>query len=108
MMRISSLLVLALAAVCDGILPEIIYPGVEHFLEDHWAPGHTEPGRELVEVEQLQEAPQQNPQDATHPVGRHPPFSAAVFTSHSLSHYLYRDQGDEGHRLTGDIDYYHV
>ncbi|XP_035010843.1 dickkopf-related protein 3a [Hippoglossus stenolepis] len=66
MMRIS-LLVLALAAVCDGILPEIVYPGVDHILEDYSAPGQTEPGRPLVEVEQLQEAPQQNPQDATHP-----------------------------------------
>ncbi|XP_019954276.1 dickkopf-related protein 3a [Paralichthys olivaceus] len=58
MMRIS-LLVLALTAVCDGILPEIVYSGVDHILEDHSAPGQTEQGRALVEVEQLQ--------DATHP-----------------------------------------
>ncbi|KAF0043190.1 dickkopf-related protein 3a isoform X1 [Scophthalmus maximus] len=59
MMRVA-LLVLALTTVCDGIIPEIVYPGVSHILEDNSAPGPTELGRTFVEVEQL-------PDVASHP-----------------------------------------
>lgn len=67
MMRVA-LLVLALTTVCDGIIPEIVYPGVSHILEDNSAPGPTELGRTFVEVEQLPEGPEQEPDVASHPV----------------------------------------
>ncbi|XP_037612634.1 dickkopf-related protein 3a [Sebastes umbrosus] len=66
MMRVA-LLVLALTAVCHGILPEIVDSGISHILEEDSFPGQTEPDRVFVEVEQLQEDPQQKqPEDASH------------------------------------------
>nr|XP_046243474.1 dickkopf-related protein 3a [Scatophagus argus] len=65
MMRIAPL-VLALAAVCNGILPEIVDSGITHILEDNSDQGQTELGRGFVEVEQLPEDPQQKPEDAFH------------------------------------------
>ena len=65
-MRVA-LLVLALAAGCTAILPEIDDPGVTHILGDDQ--GQTEPDRGFVEVEQLPEDPQQKPEDAVHQVG---------------------------------------
>uniref|UniRef100_A0A8C6VW10 Dickkopf WNT signaling pathway inhibitor 3a n=1 Tax=Nothobranchius furzeri TaxID=105023 RepID=A0A8C6VW10_NOTFU len=56
MMR-SSLLVLVLTAVCDGILPEIAYSGINHIVE-----GPSELDR--VFVEQLPEDPHPKPEDA--------------------------------------------
>ncbi|XP_070766688.1 dickkopf-related protein 3a [Enoplosus armatus] len=65
MMRVA-LLVLALTAVCNGILPEIVDSGISHILEDNSAPGLTELDRMFVEVEQLPEDPQQKTEDAFH------------------------------------------
>ncbi|TKS70174.1 Dickkopf-related protein 3 [Collichthys lucidus] len=65
MMRVP-LLVLALTAVCNGILPEIVDSGIGHMLEDHSEQRQTELDRMFVEVEQLQEEPQQKPEDAFH------------------------------------------
>ncbi|KAM4592782.1 dickkopf-related protein 3a [Odontesthes bonariensis] len=58
MMR-SALLVLALTAVSNGILPEIVDSGINHILE-----GKPYLDRMFVEVEQLPEDPQQKPEDA--------------------------------------------
>ncbi|XP_070691606.1 dickkopf-related protein 3a [Pempheris klunzingeri] len=60
MMRVP-LLVLALTAVCNGILPEIVDSGISHILEDNSAQD-----RVFVEVEQLPEDPQPKPEDAFH------------------------------------------
>ncbi|XP_071344624.1 dickkopf-related protein 3a [Trachinotus anak] len=60
------LLVLALTAVCSGILPEIVDSGIGHILEDNSVQGQTELDRMFVEVEQLPEDPQQKPGDAFH------------------------------------------
>lgn len=68
MMRVA-LLVLALTAVCNGILPEIVDSGISHMLEDNSEQRQTELDRMFVEVEQLQEEPQQKPEDAFHQVG---------------------------------------
>lgn len=68
MMRVA-LLVLALTAVCSGILPEIVDPGITHILEDNSAQGQTELDRMFVEVDQLPEDPQQKPEHAFHQVG---------------------------------------
>ncbi|XP_038557878.1 dickkopf-related protein 3a [Micropterus salmoides] len=65
MMRVA-LLVLALTAVCSGILPEIVDPGITHILEDNSAQGQTELDRMFVEVDQLPEDPQQKPEHAFH------------------------------------------
>ncbi|XP_010743121.3 dickkopf-related protein 3a [Larimichthys crocea] len=65
MMRVA-LLVLALTAVCNGILPEIVDSGISHMLEDNSEQRQTELDRMFVEVEQLQEEPQQKPEDAFH------------------------------------------
>ncbi|KAM9366987.1 dickkopf-related protein 3a [Symphorus nematophorus] len=64
-MRVA-LLVLALTAVCHGILPEIVDSGITHILEDHADQTQTELDRMFVEVEQLPEDPQQKPEDAFH------------------------------------------
>ncbi|KAG8001554.1 Dickkopf-related protein 3 [Nibea albiflora] len=64
-MRVA-LLVLALTAVCNGILPEIVDSGISHILEDNSEQRQTELDRMFVEVEQLQEDPQQKPEDAFH------------------------------------------
>ncbi|XP_026175969.1 dickkopf-related protein 3a [Mastacembelus armatus] len=63
MMRMA-LLVLALTAGCHAILPEIVDSGINHILEGDSGPGQTELDRTFVEVEQLQEDPQQKPEDA--------------------------------------------
>ncbi|KAL3992993.1 hypothetical protein ACER0C_010267 [Sarotherodon galilaeus] len=60
------LLVLAVTAVCNGILPEIVNPGISHILEDDSAQGQAEPDSVFVEVEQLPEDPQQKPEDSFH------------------------------------------
>ncbi|KAF1392840.1 hypothetical protein PFLUV_G00032220 [Perca fluviatilis] len=65
MMRVA-LLVLALTAVCNGILPEIVDLGISHILEDDSSQGQTELDRTFVKVEQLPEDPQQKPEDAFH------------------------------------------
>ncbi|XP_041794083.1 dickkopf-related protein 3a [Chelmon rostratus] len=65
MMRVA-LLVLALTAVSNGILPEIVDSGISHILEDNSEQGQTELDRMFVEVEQLPEDPQQKPEDAFH------------------------------------------
>eukprot|EP00064_Thunnus_orientalis_P002695 superscaffoldBa00000206_g2702 len=57
MLRVS-LLVLALTAVCNGILPEIVDSGISHILEDNSAQGQTDLDRMFVEVEQLPEEKQ--------------------------------------------------
>lgn len=62
------LLVLAATAVCNGILPEIVDPGISHILEDDSAQGQAEPDNVFVEVEQLPEDPQQKPEDSFHQV----------------------------------------
>lgn len=62
------LLVLAVTAVCNGILPEIVNPGISHILEDDSAQGQAEPDSVFVEVEQLPEDPQQKPEDSFHQV----------------------------------------
>ncbi|TNN87603.1 Dickkopf-related protein 3 [Liparis tanakae] len=59
------LIVLALTAVCHGILPEIVHSDFIHILEDNSAAGQPELDR-FVEVEQLPEDPQQKPEDAFH------------------------------------------
>lgn len=64
-MRVA-LLLWALAAVCNGILPEIVHPGVSHILGDYY--GQTELDDESVEVEQRSED-QQKTEDALRPVG---------------------------------------
>ncbi|XP_041838995.1 dickkopf-related protein 3a [Melanotaenia boesemani] len=58
-MKRSSLLLLALTAVCNGILPDIVDSGLNHILEER-----PELDRVFVEVEQLPEDPQQKPEDA--------------------------------------------
>lgn len=68
-MRVA-LLVLALAATCNGILPEIVHPGVTHILGDYY--GQTEQPElddESVEVEQRSEDLQPASEDAARPVG---------------------------------------
>lgn len=68
-MRVA-LLLLALTAVCNGILPEIVHPGISHILGDYY--GQTEQNQlddEYVEVEQLSEDLQQKTEDALQPVG---------------------------------------
>lgn len=68
-MRVA-LLVSALTAVCNGILPEIVHPGVTHILGDYY--GQTEPPElddESVEVEQRSEDLQPAAEDAAPPVG---------------------------------------
>lgn len=62
------LLVLAVTAVCNGILPEIVNSGISHILEDDSAQGQAEPDSVFVEVEQLPEDPQQKPEDSFHQV----------------------------------------
>lgn len=62
------LLVLAVTAVCNGILPEIVDPGISHILENDSAQGQAEPDSVFVEVEQLPEDPQQKPEDSFHQV----------------------------------------
>lgn len=68
-MRVA-LLLLALTAVCSGILPEIVHPGVSHILGDYY--GQTEQNQlddEYVDVEQRSEDLQQKSEDAVQPVG---------------------------------------
>uniref|UniRef100_UPI0037E7264F dickkopf-related protein 3a n=1 Tax=Semicossyphus pulcher TaxID=241346 RepID=UPI0037E7264F len=65
MMR-AVLLVLALTAVCNGILPELVDSGITHILGDNSALGQPELDRMFVEVEQLPRDPQQKPEDAFH------------------------------------------
>lgn len=68
-MRVA-LLVLALTALCNGILPEIVHPGVTHILGDYY--GQTEQPElddESVEVEQRPEGLQPAAEDAVRPVG---------------------------------------
>lgn len=68
-MRVA-LLFLALTAVCNGILPEIVHPGISHILGDYY--GQTEQNQlddEYVEVEQRSEDLQQKTEDAVQPVG---------------------------------------
>jgi len=79
------LLVLALTAVCHGILPEIVHSDFIHILEDNSAAGRPELDR-FVEVEQLPEDPQQKPEDAFHEVGRRPAFYMRehYFSAHFL------------------------
>ena len=72
MMRVA-LLVFALTAVCNGILPEIVDSGISHILEDNSDQRRAELDRMLVEVEQLPEDPQKKPaddEDASHQVSR--------------------------------------
>lgn len=76
-MRVA-LLVLALTAVCNGILPEIVDSGISHILEDNSAQGQAELDRVFVEVEQLPEDPQRKPEDAFHQVGRQLRPSASI------------------------------
>lgn len=62
------LLVLALTAVCSGILPETVDSGISHILEDRdLQTGQTEQDGVLVEVQQLPEDSQ--PDDGLHQVG---------------------------------------
>lgn len=70
MMRVA-LLVLALTAVCNGILPEIVDSGISHILEDNSDQRRAELDLMFVEVEQLPEDPQKKPadEDASHQVG---------------------------------------
>uniref|UniRef100_A0A3Q3K7V6 Dickkopf N-terminal cysteine-rich domain-containing protein n=1 Tax=Monopterus albus TaxID=43700 RepID=A0A3Q3K7V6_MONAL len=63
MMR-TALLVLALPAVCSAILPDIVDSGISHILLDNSAHGQTDQDPVFVEVKQLQEDPQQKPEDA--------------------------------------------
>lgn len=64
------LLVLALTAVCNGILPEIVHPGVTHILGDYYGQtGQPELDDESVEVEQRSEDLQPAAKDAARPVG---------------------------------------
>ncbi|XP_030270578.1 dickkopf-related protein 3a isoform X2 [Sparus aurata] len=68
MMRVA-LLVLALTAVCNAILPEIVDSGISHILEDNSDQRRAELDRMFVEVEQLPEDPQKKPaddEDASH------------------------------------------
>ncbi|XP_029972938.1 dickkopf-related protein 3a [Salarias fasciatus] len=62
----TGLLLLALAAVCHAILPEIVDSGISHILEDHYAWVQPEQDSVLVEVEQLPEDTQLKPEDAFH------------------------------------------
>ncbi|KAK5873989.1 hypothetical protein PBY51_018980 [Eleginops maclovinus] len=62
----TALLVLALTAVCNGILPEIVNSGISHILLDNPVQGSTEQDSTFVEVEQLPEDLQQKPEDAFH------------------------------------------
>ncbi|XP_010789821.1 dickkopf-related protein 3a [Notothenia coriiceps] len=59
-------LLLALTAVCNGILPEIVYSGISHILLDNSVQGGTEQDSTFVEVEQLPEDLQHKPEDAFH------------------------------------------
>ncbi len=74
-MRVA-LLVLALTAVCNGILPEIVDSGISHILEDNQ--GQTEVDRTFVEVEQLPEDPQRKPEDASQQVGTQLHLSVSI------------------------------
>lgn len=68
-MRVA-LLLLALTAVCSGILPEIVHPGVSHILGDYYGQtGQNQPEDDYVEVEQRSEDLQQKTEDAVQPVG---------------------------------------
>lgn len=62
MMRVAVLL-LAISAVCYGILPDIVDSGISHILGDTYGQGQTELDPTYVEVEQLQEDAQQKPED---------------------------------------------
>lgn len=65
-MRVA-LLLWALAAVCDGILPEIVPPGVTHILGDYYGQtGRTELDDASAEVEQRSE---DVTEEARRPVG---------------------------------------
>lgn len=77
MMRVV-LHVLALTAVCNGILPEIVNSGINHILEDNSALGQNEVDRMFVEVEQLPVDPQQKPEDAFHQVGSQLHLSVSI------------------------------
>lgn len=84
MMRVA-LLVLALTAVCNAILPEIVDSGISHILEDNSDQRRAELDRMFVEVEQLPEDPQKKPaddEDASHQVGSqlHLSVSIQLFT----------------------------
>lgn len=62
------LLVLALTALCDGILPETVDSGISHMLEDRYPQtGQVEQDGVLVEVQQLPGDSQ--PDDGLHQVG---------------------------------------
>ncbi|KAF7662060.1 hypothetical protein LDENG_00247460 [Lucifuga dentata] len=61
MMRVF-LLVLALTAPSNGILPEIVDSGISHILEDNSAQGHTALNREFVETQDAQQSPEDAPQ----------------------------------------------
>ncbi|XP_029354330.1 dickkopf-related protein 3a [Echeneis naucrates] len=65
MMRVV-LLLSALSAVCDGILPEIVDSGIGHILQDNSAQDQTKLDRMFLEVQQLPEDPQQKPGDTFH------------------------------------------
>lgn len=68
-MRVS-LLLLALAPVCSGILPEIVHPGVSHILGDYYGQtGQNQLEDDYVEVEQRPEDLQPKTEDALQPVG---------------------------------------
>lgn len=68
-MRVA-LLLLALTAVCNGILPEIVHPGISHILGDYYGQtGQNQLDDEYVEVEQQSEDLQQKTEDAVQPVG---------------------------------------
>uniref|UniRef100_A0A3Q2WTG8 Dickkopf WNT signaling pathway inhibitor 3a n=1 Tax=Haplochromis burtoni TaxID=8153 RepID=A0A3Q2WTG8_HAPBU len=72
-----------LRAVCNGILPEIVDPGISHILENDSAQGQAEPDSVFVEVEQLPEDPQQKPEDSFHQV------SSQLHLSLSFLHDIY-------------------
>lgn len=68
------LLVLALTAVCHGVLPETADSGISQILEDRYF--QTEQDGVLVEVQQLPEGSQ--PDDGLHQVSYIPTHSLAV------------------------------
>lgn len=68
-MRVA-LLLLALTAVCNGILPEIVHPGVTHILGDYYGQtGQPELDDASVEAEPRSEDLQPGTEDALRPVG---------------------------------------
>lgn len=68
-MRVA-LLLLALTAVCNGILPEIVHPGISHILGDYFGQtGQNQLDDEYVEVEQRSEDLRQKSEDALQLVG---------------------------------------